>query len=67
MSCFQMSDMTRCGVLFIRLWFEELWLLEGTSSMVGNNDAGPFVNNWDEEESRAKDRHQEEGPQKHSI
>lgn len=42
-------------------------LLKGTSSMVRDDDAGPFVNNWDKEKSRAQDRHQEEGPQKHSI
>lgn len=35
--------------------------------MARDNDTGPFVNNWDEEESRTKDWHQEEGPQKHSI
>lgn len=35
--------------------------------MVRDNDAGPLVNHWDEEESRAQDGHQEEGPQKHSI
>lgn len=35
--------------------------------MVGDYDVGPFVNNWDKEKSRAKDGHQEKGPQKHSI
>lgn len=35
--------------------------------MVWDNDAGPLVNDWDEEESRAQDGHQEEGPKKHSI
>lgn len=45
----------------------ELWYLEGASSMVRDDDAGPFVNNWDEEESGAQDWHQQEGPQKHSI
>lgn len=35
--------------------------------MVRDNDAGPLVNNWDEEKSRTKDGHQEEGPKKHSI
>lgn len=35
--------------------------------MVWDNDAGPLVNHWDEEESRAQDGHQEEGPKKHSI
>ncbi|KAA8596072.1 hypothetical protein FQN60_011363 [Etheostoma spectabile] len=39
----------------------------GTSSMVRDNDVGPLVNDWDEEESGAQDRHQEEGPKKHSI
>lgn len=33
----------------------ELWYLEGASSMVRDDDAGPFVNNWDEEESGAED------------
>lgn len=31
--------------------------LEETSSMVRDNDVGPLVNNWDKEESRAKDGH----------
>lgn len=35
--------------------------------MVRDDDAGPFVNNRDEEESRAQDGYQEEGPKKHSI
>ncbi len=35
--------------------------------MVRDDDVGPFVNNRDEEEGRAQDRHQEEGPKKHSI
>lgn len=35
--------------------------------MFWDNDVGPFVDNRDEEESRAEDWHQEEGPQKHSV
>lgn len=35
--------------------------------MVWDNDAGPLVNHWDEEESGAQDGHQEEGPKKHPI
>ena len=41
--------------------------LEGTSSMVRDDYAGPFINNRNEEERRAQDRHHEEGPKKHSI
>lgn len=35
--------------------------------MVGDDDAGPLVDHWDEEESRAQDGHQQEGPEKHSV
>lgn len=50
----------------LHLQLVELRLFECTF-MVRDNDVGPLVNNWDEEESRAQDRHQEEGPKKHSI
>lgn len=49
-------------MLCLHLWLVELQFLEGTSSMVRDDDVGPFVNNRDEEEGRAQDRHQEEGP-----
>lgn len=51
-----------CGVLQL----VKLWLFHNTF-MVGDDDAGPLVDDWDEEEGRAKDGHQEEGPEKHSV
>lgn len=44
----------------------ELWLLENTF-VVGDDDAGPLVYDRDEEEGRAKNGHQQEGPEKHSV
>lgn len=35
--------------------------------MVGDDDARPLVYDRDEEERRAKDGHQEERPEKHSV
>ena len=60
------NELLMCFASTLRL--DELWeFSEGTSSMVRDDDVGPFVNNRDEEESRAQDGHQEEGPEKHSI
>ena len=41
--------------------------LQSTSTVIRDNDAGPFVDNWDKEQGRAKYGNQKEGPEKHSV
>lgn len=49
------------------MWFRGGCTLAVCVTVVGNNDAGPLVDDRDEKQCRAKDGNNEKGPQKHTV